>query len=71
MDLTYVDKVTNDKSDVKYLLVRQDLFERTVDGKEMKTKDCKETVRAFLTMITKKNRRKNLGWLRNRICWRV
>ena len=41
-----------------YLLVRQDLFDRTVDAKENKSKDSKETVRAFLTMITKKNRPK-------------
>ena len=32
------------------------LFDRTVDAKGMKTKDSKETVRAFFTMITKKNR---------------
>ena len=55
MDLAYVDKLAKDKNGVKYLLVRQDLFDRTVDAKGMKTKDSKETVRAFLTMITKKN----------------
>ena len=60
MDLAYVDKLAKDKNGVKYLLVRQDLFDRTVDAKGMKTKDSKETVRAFLTMITKTNRpRKN------------
>ena len=58
MDLAYVDKLAKDKNGVKYLLVRQDLFDRTVDAKGMKTKDSKETVRAFLTMITKKNRPK-------------
>ena len=42
---------------MKYLLVRQDLFDRTVDAKGMKTKDSKERVRAFLTMITRKNGR--------------
>ena len=52
MDLAYVDKLAKDKNGVKYLLVRQDLFDRTVDAKGMKTKDSKETVRAFLTMIT-------------------
>ena len=57
-DLAYVDKLAKDNNGVKYLLVRQDLFDRTVDAEGMKTKDSKETVRAFLTMITKKNRPK-------------
>ena len=52
MDLTYVDKLTKDKNDVKYFLVSQDLFHRTVDAQGMKTKDSKETVRAIMTMIT-------------------
>ena len=56
MDLAYVDKLAKDNNGVMYLLVRQDLFDRTVDAKGMKTKDSKETVRAFLTMITKRNR---------------
>ena len=55
MDLTYVDKLAKDYNGVKYLLVRQYLFDRTVDAKRMKTKDSKEFVRAFLTMTTKKN----------------
>ena len=54
MNLAYVDKLAKDNNGVKCLLVRQDLFDRTVDAKGMKTKDSKETVRAFLTMITKK-----------------
>ena len=63
MDLAYVDKLNKDNNDVKYLLVRQDLFDRTVyaKGMEKKTKDSKETVRAFLTMITKKPTQKILG----------
>ena len=60
MDLAYVDKLAKDNNGVKYLLVRQDLFDRTVDANWMKTKDSKETVRAFLTMITKKNRPKKI-----------
>ena len=60
MDLAYVDKLANDNNGVKYLLVRQDLFDRTVDAKGMKTKDSEETVRGFLTMITKKNRPKKI-----------
>ena len=56
VDRAHANKLSKDTSDVKYLLVRQDLFDRTVDAKRMKTKDSKETVRALLTMITKKNR---------------
>ena len=58
MDWAYVDKLAKDNNGVKYLLVRQDLFDRTVDAKRIKIKDLKKTVRAFLTMITKKNRPK-------------
>ena len=54
MDLAYVDKLAKDNNGVTYLLDRQDLFDRTVDAKGMKTKDSKETVRSFLTMITKR-----------------
>ena len=61
MDLAYVDKLAKDNNGVKYLLVRQDLFDKTVDAKGMKTKDSKETVRAFLNTITKKNRPKKIG----------
>ena len=62
MDLAYVDKLAKNNNSVKYLLVRQDLFDRTVDAKGMKTKNSKETVSAFLTMITKKNRPKK-NWV--------
>ena len=55
-----------------YLLVRQDLFDRTVDAKGMKTKDSKETVNVFLTMIKKKeSSQKNLRGQEHRVCWRV
>ena len=47
MDLAYVDKLAKDNNGVKYLLVRQVLFDRTVDAKGMKTKDSKETVKTF------------------------
>ena len=53
MDLAYVDKLAKYNNGVKYLLVRQDPFDRTVDAKGMKAKDSKETVRAFLALITK------------------
>ena len=58
MDLAYFDKLTKNNNGLKYLLVLQDLFDRTVDAKRIKTKDSKETVRAFATMITAKNRPK-------------
>ena len=54
MDMSYIDKLAKDSNVVKYLLVRQHLFDRTADANGMKTKDSKETVRVFLTMVTKK-----------------
>ena len=60
MDLAYVDKLAKENNGVKYLLVRQDLFDRTVNAKRMKRKDSQETVKAFLSMITKKNRPKKI-----------
>ena len=38
-DLADVDKLAKDNNGVKYLLVRQDLLDRTVDAKGMKRKD--------------------------------
>ena len=60
MNLAYVDKLVKDNNGEKYLPVGEDLFDRTVDAKRKKTKDSKETVCAFLTMITKKNRPKEI-----------
>ena len=60
MDLAYVDKLAKDNNGVKYLVVRQDLFDRTVDAKGMKTKDSKETVKTLSKMTTKKNRPKKI-----------
>ena len=53
-DLAYVDKLAKENKGVKYLLVRQDLFDGTVNAKGMKRKDSHETVKAFSSMITKK-----------------
>ena len=64
MDLAYVDKLAKDNNGVSYLLVRKDLFDRTVDAKRMKTKDCKETVQAFLTKIKKRIDPKKIGLTR-------
>ena len=63
-DLAYVDKLAKENNGVKYLLVRQDLFDRTVNAKGMKTKDSQETVKAFSSMITKRNRPKSFGLTR-------
>ena len=60
MGLAYVDKLAKDKNGVKYLIVGEDLFDRTFDAKGMKTKDPKETVKIFSKMITKKNRPKKI-----------
>ena len=62
MDLAHVDKLAKDNNGVKFLLVRQDLFDRMVDAKGMKTKDSKEIVKTFSKMITKKNRLKKI-WI--------
>ena len=59
-DPAYVDKFAKNNNGVKYLLVRQGLFDRTVDAKGMKTKDSKETVKTFSKMITEKNRPKKI-----------
>ena len=66
MNVAYVDKLAKENNGVKYLLVRQDLFDRTVNAKGMKTKDSQETVKAFSSMITKKNRTKKFGLTRGR-----
>ena len=60
MDLAYVDKLAKENNGVKYLLVRQDLFDRTVNAKGMKTKDSQETVKAFSSMVTKSIRPKKV-----------
>ena len=60
MNLAYVGKLAKENNGVKYLLVRQDLFDRTVNAKGMKTKDSQETVTAFSSMITKRNRPKKI-----------
>ena len=60
MDLAYVDELAKDNNGVRYLLVHEDLFDRIVDSKGMKTKDSKETVKTFSKMITKKKRPKKI-----------
>ena len=53
MDLAYVDKLAKDNKGVIYLLVRQSLFDRTVDAKALRTKVSKEPVRELSTMSQK------------------
>ena len=65
MDLAYGDKLAKGKNGVKHLLVRQDLFDRTVNAKGKKTKVSQETVIAFSSMITKRNRPKKV-WVDKR-----
>ena len=55
IDLAYIDELAKDNKGVKHLLVHQDLIDGTVGAKGMKTKNSQETVRAFLTIITKKH----------------
>ena len=64
LGLAYVDKLAKDKNGVMYLLFCQGLFDRIADAKGMKTKDSKETVRAFLTMISKTNYPQKIGLTR-------
>ena len=56
MDLAYVVKLGRKNNGVSYLLVRQDLFNKTVRAMGIQTKGSEETVRALLTMLTKTNR---------------
>ena len=60
MDLAFVDKLAKDNNGVKFSLVRQDLFDRTVVAKGMTTEDLRETVKTFSKTITKKNRPKKI-----------
>ena len=56
IDLAYVDKLAKEDNGVRYLLVRQDLFDRNVNATGLKTKDYQETVKALSVMITKMHR---------------
>ena len=60
MDLAYVDKLAKKNNGVKFLVLRQDLVDRTVNAEGIKTKDSKESVKAFSSKITKKNRPKKI-----------
>ena len=53
MDLAFVENVAKEKNGAEYLLVSDDLLDRTVDAKGMKTVGSKETVKAFSIMNKK------------------
>ena len=63
--VAYIEYFAKNNNGVKYLLVLQDLFDRTVNAKEMKTKDSQKTVKAFPFIITKRNWPKKF-WLKRR-----
>ena len=60
-DLAYVVKLAKENNGVNYILVRQDLFHRSVNATGMKTEDSQETVKAFSSTISKKNWPKSIG----------
>ena len=56
MELAYVDKLSKADRGIRYLLVHQDVFEKTIDNIGLKTKASNEVLRAFAQMITKQKR---------------
>ena len=46
-DIAYLGKLPKEIKGVKYLLVRQDLFETTVDGNGMKQKNPQKRLKLF------------------------
>ena len=60
MDFAHVDKMAKEYNCVKYLLVRQDLFDKIVNAKRVKTKDSQKFGKAFSSMIIEKNRPKTI-----------
>ena len=71
LDRAYVDELVKDNNSVNYSLVRQDVFDCTVDAKGMGTKVFKEMFGAFLTLIDKRINHETLGRQRKRICWGI
>ena len=70
VDLAFVDKLAKEKNCVKFLLVRQILFDRLGVAKVMKTNDSKVNVRAFPAMIKTKNVPRRIKLTRDRVWWR-
>ena len=56
VNLAYVDDLAKENNGVKYSLVRQDFFDRTVNAEGMKTKVSQENVKVLSSMIRPKKR---------------
>ena len=63
MDLAYVDKLAQQNNNVKYSVVRQDLLDRTVKAKGMKTEERfpKNCESLFIHDYKKESTAKDLG----------
>ena len=58
MDLAYIDKLAKQNNGVKYSLVRQDLFDRTVNAMEWKQKIPKKLWKTFYPWLQKIDRKR-------------
>ena len=58
MNLAYVHKLANNNNGIKYLLVRQDVFDTTVDAKRLKTKRFQRNGSCIFDKDYKKNQPK-------------
>ena len=62
MDLAYVDKLAKENNGVKFFLVREDLFDRTVNVKGMKIRRFRRKCQSvFIHDYTKESTEKKLG----------
>ena len=65
MDLAYVDKLAKVNNGVKYLLVRQDLFDGTVDAKGIRNKRFPGNCSCIFVYDYKKEPSQKIGLTRN------
>ena len=69
MDLAYVDELAKDNNGVNYLLVRQELFDGTVDAKGMNKKRFQSNASGIFDYDYKEEvTQENLGVQVNGIC---
>ena len=69
MDLAYVDKLAKENNGVKYLLVRQDFFDRTVNAKGNENKRLPRNCESlFIHDYRKGSTEKDLGWQGDLCC---
>ena len=61
MDPAYVDKLAKENDGVKYLLVRQDLIDRTVNAKGVKKRFARNCESLFIHDYKKESTKKHLG----------